>query len=407
MSAWHQFAAAVAKETRLLLRDKEALLILLVMPAVFVLIMSLALRDSFAEKAGVQFDLLIVDRDGDFVGRAVREAFSSGDNFRVTSRAASDADIAADLRARRYHFAIVVPAAASRNARARLERQFGEGQGAEAPRLQLHSDPSLRRDYRHTVAAHLRAVLLQVETRMLWQALGEATDSDMRPLDIFAPVKLSDGNRPTEPIPTSVQQTAPAWTVLAMFFLVVPLSGAFIKERQQGSLVRLQTMPVAPALLLGAKLVPYFVINELQVALVLLEGQFLLPHLGGDRLSLGDAPLALLVVSAATNLAALGYGLVVATVARTPEQATTFGAVSVLILAAIGGIMVPTLVMPPFMQTLSQVSPLAWGLDGFLDVFVRHGDLRAVAGESLSLLGFALACFALASLRLRALLRHN
>lgn len=407
MNRWHQFAAAVAKETRLLLRDKEALLILLAMPAVFVLIMSLALRDSFAEKAGVQFDLLIVDRDGDFVGRAVREAFGNTAGFRVHARAASDADIAADLRARRYHFAIVVPPAASRHARARLERQFGEGKGADAPALQLHGDPSLRRDYRHMVAANLRAVLLQIEARMLWQALGEAADSALRPVDIFAPVKLSDDTKPTEPVPTSVQQNAPAWTVLAMFFLVVPLSGAFIKERQQGSLVRLQTMPVSPSLLLAAKLVPYFVINELQVVLVLLEGHFLLPYLGGDRLTLGDAPLALFLVSAATNLAALGYGLVVATVARTPEQATTFGAVSVLILAAIGGIMVPTLVMPPFMQTLSQISPLAWGLEGFLDVFVRHGDVRAVAGESLSLLGFAIACFALASLRLRTLLRHN
>ena len=407
MTAWHQFAAAVAKETRLLLRDKEALLVLLAMPAVFVLIMSLALRDSFAEKAGVEFNLLIVDRDGDFVGRGVRSAFDQTAGFRVSVRAASDAEIAADLRARRYHFAVVVPPAASRDARARLERQFGDGKGADAPALQLHSDPSLRRDYRHMVAANLRAVLLQIETRMLWQALGAATDSELAAVALFAPVKLAEDARPSAPVPTSVQQNAPAWTVLAMFFLVVPLSGAFIKERQQGSLVRLQTMPVSPSLLLAAKLVPYFIVNELQVALVLLEGRFLLPYLGGDRLMLGDAPLALLVVSAATNLAALGYGLLVATVARTPEQATTFGAVSVLILAAIGGIMVPTLVMPPFMQTLSQVSPLAWGLEGFLDVFVRHGGLRAVADESLSLLGFAIACFALASLRLRALLRHN
>ena len=53
----------------------------------------------------------------------------------------------------------------------------------------------------------------------------------------------------------------------------------------------------------------------------------------------------------------------------------TFGAVSVVIAAAIGGIMVPVFAMPPVMQTISIFSPLSWGLNAFLDVFVRGGSL--------------------------------
>ena len=48
----------------------------------------------------------------------------------------------------------------------------------------------------------------------------------------------------------------------------------------------------------------------------------------------------------AASLAATGYGLMVGTLAKTYEQASMFGAVSIVIAAALGGIMVPTYVMP-------------------------------------------------------------
>ena len=77
-------------------------------------------------------------------------------------------------------------------------------------------------------------------------------------------------------------------------------------------------------------------------------------------------------------VAACGYGILLGTMARTYEQASAFGAVSVVIAAAIGGIMVPVFVMPPVMQTISIFSPLSWGLNAFMDVFVRGGSLRSV-----------------------------
>ena len=34
---------------------------------------------------------------------------------------------------------------------------------------------------------------------------------------------------------------------------------------------------------------------------------------------------------------------------------------------ALGGVMVPKFVMPPFMRELADISPMSWGLEGFLD----------------------------------------
>jgi ABC-type multidrug transport system permease subunit len=76
------------------------------------------------------------------------------------------------------------------------------------------------------------------------------------------------------------------------------------------------------------------------------------------------------------------------TAARSYEQASMFGAVSVVLAAALGGVMVPVYVMPRPMQAISAFSPLAWGLDGFLEIFVRGGGVGDIVSNVLSLLAF-------------------
>jgi len=112
-------------------------------------------------------------------------------------------------------------------------------------------------------------------------------------------------------------------------------------------------------------------------------------------------------VSVSASLAAIGFALLIASFARTPEQATTFSATTVLILAALGGIMVPKLVMPSAMQQIAELSPFSWGLDGFLDIFIRGGGVREVLPEAGRLVAFGVACFTLAVLRFNGRLRQS
>ena len=431
----YKLIAAVAKEIRVILRDREALLILFVMPVTFVLIMSLALQDAFSERAGVHFPLLIVDHDHGMIGDQLIQHFEQDKAFNVTSLRASSGkavlpsavSVQEALRSGHYKFAIIVPAGASRAAARRMDQQLGLAATGKSPAtavdIRLLADPALRKDYRGLVISGLNRVLQGIESGMLLaryrqiaqqaRAMGAALRAPGKTLSTFADITdASDGSAQkdttrSDPVPTSVQQNAPAWTLLAMFFLVIPLSVTLIKERQQGSLMRLQSMAVPPWVLLAGKTVPYFVINQLQVVLILLVGMFLLPRLGGDALHIGHAPGAIALVSMAASLAAIGFGLLVATFARTPEQATTFGATSVLIFAALGGVMVPKLVMPALLQRISNVSPLSWGLEGFLDIFVRAGGVREILPEFLQLLGFAAACMTIAILRFGRGLRHN
>ena len=95
-----------------------------------------------------------------------------------------------------------------------------------------------------------------------------------------------------------------------------------------------------------------------------------------------------ILVAIFAGLAAIGLGLLLGTVAKTQEQSAPFGATFVVILAALGGVWVPVFVMPKFMQILSNLSPMNWGLNGFYDVFLRNASVKEILPEITLLLLF-------------------
>jgi ABC-2 type transport system permease protein len=96
-------------------------------------------------------------------------------------------------------------------------------------------------------------------------------------------------------------------------------------------------------------------------------------------------------MSLAIGVSAIGYALVVAVSAKTTAQATTIGGVGNILLGAIGGIMVPKFVMPDYLQAFTKLSPMSWGLDGFLDILLYGNGVSAIIPEVIMLLVFG-AC---------------
>jgi ABC-2 type transport system permease protein len=107
---------------------------------------------------------------------------------------------------------------------------------------------------------------------------------------------------------------------------------------------------------------------------------------------MGDSFSGLLLITIAVSFCSISFALLVASVAKTTEHATTIGGIFNIIFGALGGIMIPKFVMPEFMQTLAVLSPMSWGLDGFLDIFLRNGNMLDVIKESLLLflIGFVM-----------------
>lgn len=198
--------------------------------------------------------------------------------------------------------------------------------------------------------------------------------------------------------PNSVQHSVPAWLIFGMFFIMIPLSNVMAMERQTNTITRLRMARASAFQLIIAKLIPYFMINQLQFVGMIALGYLVLPQLDMPAFTLSGDWLPYAVLSSAVSLAALGYGLLVSVVARTTEHAVVLGGGGIIIMAAIGGIMVPTYVMPDIMQTIAQWSPMGWALSGFQNLLLNQYELSQIANELGKLTAFGLTALGLAAL---------
>ena len=101
------------------------------------------------------------------------------------------------------------------------------------------------------------------------------------------------------------------------------------------------------------------------------------------------------VVALFSGLAAIGFGILLGTMAKTQEQSAPFGATSVVILAAVGGVWVPVFAMPKVMQYIAKASPMNWGLEAFYDVLLRHNTIVGILPLLAALLLFFIVMVAI------------
>ena len=357
--------ALIQKELRALGRDWHALAALFLMPAVFIIVMSLALQGSFRADGGGPLRWQVLDEDNSDGSRALIDGFGQPPPARVATRSAADKA----LKSRALDAVVII------------ERGLVPVTVLADPGAPLVLVERLRAQWERAVAGAMIAQQLGLDAQALQR-------SHVRTQFVAREVL------------TSVQQSVPAWLVFAMFFVVVPLSNVLIAERNLGTLERLRSLGVPAAALLAGKVVPFFLVHQLQLASMLLVGRFVVPALGGDALQLDVAPAPLLLIAGATSVAALGVSLLIAGLARTSDQAILAGAFVNIIFGAVGGIMVPKHVMPPAMQQATNLSPMAWGLEGFLDVFARRGTVIDVLPEAAALTAIGLITLALAAWRI-------
>lgn len=388
------------KESIALLRDRHGLLALFIMPTVFILVMTMALRDAFSPGASIDAAYVVVDLDRSPHSAALLKRLDQGVSFRRLAPPADPQAARQGIADGRQVLALILPQGFGE----RLLAPAGADGRPTAP-LQLFTDPALSPALQLAFRNQVMAALGAVRADELSQRAGLLFGLPVKPGAAVQRdwpdeiVSLAVGKAGSLRPPSSVQQNVPAWLIFAMFFVVIPVSAIFIIERQQGTLQRLRAMGLPFHLVLAGKLLPFFVVNQLQAVLMVLVGIFLVPLFGSEALELpGSLPLLLnaWAVAAAVSLAAVAFALLVASLARTAEQATVIGGVGNILMGAIGGIMVPKFVMPAAMQQLAAWSPMAWGLEGFHIVMLRHGGFADILPSLARLLAFAAAALLLA-----------
>ncbi|TSA25670.1 MAG: ABC transporter permease [Bacteroidetes bacterium] len=370
-----KFFAAFRKEWILLIRDLPGLGILFVMPVLLILVVTLAQENALKSQVEKN-SILMFSPPGSILGRQVKADVRASGMYTLAKDFVSLEELHRAIQTGSVPLGIVI----------------APGDSA----ITLVIDPTLHQAYRNSLIMATTFILKGAAGKVLMQQLfaaGRPAGSIPAPevmLNNLPPVYQEQAVKERSSIkPTPVQNNIPGFILFAMFFIVIPLSGSVISEKNEGASFRLRTLPTPLWIMLGAKVLLFLLVCIIQFLLMLLVGYCLL-HLvfGFPELEMGSSFPAMAVATVTAALGAIGFGLLVGAGSRTHNQAALFGSVMVVILGVISGTFLPIHVMPKIIRIISGFSPIRWGIDNYLELFIRDGTLRDILPRSLWLLLF-------------------
>ena len=410
-----KFKALLYKDFLLLIRDKAGLAMMFLMPLALVMLMAYLQDSTFNSINESHVPLLLLNADCDSLGNAVEQNIRTTNIFDIHTKIGNTplTEEALERAVARgdYQIGIVIPENTTESIRRGVQMSILKAfNNIEEPlvfdtlSIAVYIDPTTKNSFRAMLTSAIREHAATIQNEFVSREIIESVNKivafpigdiqiNNNPVQIGEQYARLDEGRI---IPNSVQHNVPAWGMFAVFFIVISLSGNIIKEREDGSFTRLLTMPCPYWLYVFSKIITYLAVCLLQLTMMFLMGIYILPLLGLPTLKLGHSLFALLLMSFSASLAAIGYGIIIGKIAVSNQQAAIFGSISVVILAAIGGVWIPIFVMPYSMQIVSKLSPLNWGLSGFYDTFVRDGNWASVLPESAALFLFFILCTSIA-----------
>ncbi len=431
--------ATITKEWILTRRDVAGFMLLFLMPAVLIVVMAMVQDAPFKDYQEMRFELLIADHDNGSIAQSIKEGLKESGSFIVTEnidgQPVTETQLKELLQKGDYKVGIVIPKGATAemvNAANLVANSISEklGLGSMPSRevrdslyIRMYFDPVAKPTYRMAVSFALDKLITFSSSHVLVERLSKmgiaqidstdstATDSSIlqqvQPVQDFEKIftglgikehMLSDKEEQKTYI-NSVQHNVPAWAIFGMFFIVIPICGHLIREREEGSALRVELIPDARRMVALGKIFFYTMVCTIQFVLMFCVGIWLLPMLGLPALQLGTHAWVLIPVAIAIAVAATSYGYFVGVAFKTTNQAMPFGAISIVILSAMGGIWVPADIFSPMMQKLAMLSPLYWGLDAVNHITLRNGGIESVLPHIGVLAGFSTILFIISTHR--------
>jgi len=395
---------SIYKEFLLLKRDFGGLVILFVMPLVLIITVTLIQDSTFKSVSNAKIPILFVNYDKENVSKTVYDNLIESNIFTVVTEIDSlpltEALAKEVVFAGKYQLAIIIPEKLSVDLQMKIDQNvqnivssFGMSdtlgktkntKEVNQKEVKLYFDPAVQMSFKNAVMSSIDKMISQIETKSIYATfqdqLGDGSASfEQKSFISFKEIMPKINNKDIKP--NSVQHNVPAWTLFAIFFIIIPLSINIVKEKTQGTFVRLRTNPVPNSIVLAGKTVTYLIICMIQFYMMVAVAIFLFPYLGLPALNIEGNLILMSIVALFSGFAAIGFGILLGTIAKTSEQSAPFGATSVIILAAIGGVWVPVFAMPKLMQIIAKSSPMNWGLNAFYDVLLRNATISTILPE--------------------------
>jgi ABC-2 type transport system permease protein len=371
----------------LLFRDIPGLIILFLMPVLLIFVVTLAQENALKSQNAKTQILFVDESNSPFSARLMANFDSSGFFHPVTE---IDKIPVNYFKAKTligngdFKFGVIIKPADSA--------------------IILIIDPTLQETFKTPVTNSLKYIIKGTQTGEAMNDILGRLPVTMKPviqaqvaeiIHDLSPIKETYALKEKSAIqPNVIQNNVPGFILFAMFFIVIPLAGSLITEKNEGSFQRLRSLPVKLSSILGGKVIAYLVVCLLQFILMLAIGIWIFPaFFGFPQLQIGNQYTAIAIATISASLAAIGFGIIVGATASTHNQAALFGSVMVVLLGVISGTFLPIHLMPEVIQYISYLSPIRWGIDNYLNLFIREGNILNILPNTLLMIlffGFAM-----------------
>jgi ABC-2 type transport system permease protein len=171
--------------------------------------------------------------------------------------------------------------------------------------------------------------------------------------------------------------------VLFMFINSLAIGGQLVAARQLGVIRRSLAAPISAPDLAAGFVVARMVFALLQATLILVVGAVFFDVDWGDPVAVACIVFVFAIVCATA-------GLILGTIAKSPEQAPAIGVPVSIAFAMLGGCMWPLFIVPDAVRQLGHVTPHAWAVDGLVEIVFDGGSVASIGVELAVLAGFAL-----------------
>ena len=369
-----KFHIIAAKDLKIILRDRNALLMMFLVPMLIISVSGLALG---GESDNIQIGVLIVDLDNDEISRGFVEFLEDVDILDVDME--SNEFAARDrVKNQEYGRLIIIPLG--------FTESVMTGQDTELLIITNPTEESQNTVLEKIVEAYASRIStnvvvvktasaygIPVHTEEQIQEIVDTAEQFVQPPPVEVTIESTTSNLVEF---TPFTQYVPGFAVMFLMFTTVQIgSVSLIKEKEAGTLRRLVTAPISRAEIIGGKIASTFIRGFVQLTVLIYFGHVVF------GLDLGSDILALFVLIAAITLASTGLGLLVAVLVKTADQADSVSLLLVLIMSAVGGSWWPLFIEPQFMQDMAHFTITAWAMEGFYDLIYFDLGLAGILEE--------------------------
>jgi ABC-2 type transport system permease protein len=360
------FRAFVVKELRHILRDRQTLTVLLLMPLVQVLLFGNALRNDIRDVR-----IAVVDPSPDAESMRLRGRLDASDRLRVVSVTGSGAALEPLFERGDADVAVVLEPGFARDLTGGAGAKVGVLTDASDPNsgttMQAYVLAAIADFERETAASGAPRIALQ--TRMRYNPTLES-------VNLFVPGLI-----------------ALVLTIVSALMTAISLS----REKERGTLEILLVSPLRPPQIIIGKVVPYLVLGLANAATVLAAAwlAFGVPFRGSVALLLAESLLYTLV--------ALAFGVLIAAGAPSQRAAMVMALVGTMLPnALLSGMIFPIASMPEPLQVVTNVVPARWFIVIARGIMLKGVGIEYLWRETLVLVTMMVVLLALAVRRFSA-----